>query len=172
MCGIAGILAWNDVSIDGPLQAMMDALVHRGPDDSGKFCEHSNGAVIGLGHRRLSIIDLSEAGHQPMTDPDTGAVMIYNGEIYNFQSLRRELEAKGCRFSGHGDTEVLLQALAREGERCLEELCGMFTLAFYDRRRQRLLLARDPMGIKPLYVARLPGVLLLPVNSGRSSPRA
>ena len=166
MCGIAGILAWNDASIDEPLQAMMDAMVYRGPDDSGKFCEHSNGAVIGFGHRRLSIIDLSKAGHQPMTDPATGAVMIYNGEIYNFQSLRRELEAKGCRFSGQSDTEVLLQALVADGERCLEKLCGMFTLAFYDRRRHRLLLARDPMGIKPMYVARVPGMLLFASEIG------
>ena len=160
MCGIAGILAWNDTSIDGPLEAMMDAQVHRGPDGSGRYSAHANGAVLGLGHRRLSILDVSEAGHQPMVDPDTGAVLSYNGEIYNFPSLRRELEAHGCRFRGHSDTEVLLHALVREGPRCLEKLCGMFTISFYDPRRQQMLLARDPMGIKPLYVARGPGVFL------------
>ena len=160
MCGIAGILTWNDTSIDGPLEAMMGAQVHRGPDGRGRYCAHVNGAVLGLGHRRLSILDVSEAGNQPMADPDTGCVLSYNGEIYNYQSLRRDLEARGCRFRGHSDTEVLLQALVREGPRCLEKLCGMFAIAFYDPRRQQLLLARDPMGIKPLYVARGPGVYL------------
>ena len=139
---------------------MTDAMVHRGPDDSGQCIERADGATVGFGHRRLSILDVSDAGKQPMVDPETGAVLLYNGEIYNFRALRSELEAQGCSFRGHSDTEVLLQGLVREGPAYLERICGMFAFDFYDPRQQRVLLARDPMGIKPLYMARTDGALV------------
>ena len=106
---------------------------------------------VGLGNRRLAILDLSPLGHQPMQDPATGNWIVYNGEIYNFRDVRQKLEKEGVRFSSHSDTEVVLKAYGHWGERCLSELRGMFAFGLWDGRRQRLFLARDPMGIKPLY---------------------
>jgi len=141
---------------------MMGAMVHRGPNDSGfeQVDLDRGGAVAGLGFRRLSIIDLSPAGHQPMVNPDTGDCLVFNGEIYNFQDLRRELESAGVRFRGSSDSEVLLHALSTWGDGVLPRLEGMYAFAFYRARDRRLLLARDPLGIKPLYVASLPRGLL------------
>ena len=149
MCGIAGTI--NCLGIDR-LNAMTDAQAHRGPDDRGvrEFPEER----VGLGHRRLSILDLSPAGHEPMSNPDETLWITFNGEIYNFIELRRELEQQGCEFKSQTDTEVLLRLYEREGTDCFKRLNGMFALAILDRRRKKLVLARDHFGIKPLYYYR------------------
>jgi asparagine synthase (glutamine-hydrolysing) len=133
---------------------MLDAQVHRGPDDEGLAVVVHPKATLGLGSRRLAIIDLSPLGHQPMQDPDTGDVLVYNGEIYNSPELREELEGRGHRFRGRSDTEVLLRAYESWGVDCFERLRGMFAAALWDARRRRLLLVRDHLGIKPLYYGR------------------
>jgi len=154
MCGIFGIVSREgDVSRD-VLARALKCLAHRGPDDSGTaVVECSAGAQshLGLAHTRLSIIDLSPLGHQPMQDPVSGNWIVFNGEIYNFRELRKELEAAGVEFKSHSDTEVILAAYRVWGESCLTRLGGMFAFALWDASRKRLLLARDPMGIKPLY---------------------
>ena len=132
---------------------MADRLRHRGPDAGGAWADAAAG--VALGHRRLSIIDLSEAGAQPMTSRDGRLVVSYNGEVYNAPELRAELEAAGVRFRGHSDTEVLVEACARWGVReTLARLVGMFAFALWDTRERTLTLARDQIGIKPLYWAR------------------
>lgn len=150
MCGVAGIFHYGDPArqVDkGLLTAMTRRLAHRGPDDEGFF---SDGAV-GLGHRRLTIVDLTPAGRQPMVLPEGPYAMSYNGEIYNHQQLRRTLEARGVRFRGTSDTETLLHGFAAEGPAALLPLAGIFAFAFWDGRRRRLSLARDPLGVKQLY---------------------
>jgi len=148
MCGVAGILNLDRGPVSPPvLQRMTDAIAHRGPDGVGHWIE----GHVGLGHRRLSIIDLSLAGRQPMQTADGRYVLSYNGEIYNFRALRTELQAKGHRFRSRTDTEVLLYALAEWGTAALERLNGMFAFALWDRHEKRLTLARDRYGIKPLY---------------------
>jgi asparagine synthase (glutamine-hydrolysing) len=134
---------------EGVFRAMADKLAHRGPDGAGI---HMDGA-LGLGHRRLAILDLSEAGHQPMATSDRRFVISYNGEIYNFRELRKELEAAGRTFQSRCDTEVLLRAYAQWGKKCLDRLNGMFAFAVWDREARELFLARDRYGIKPLYVS-------------------
>ena len=129
---------------------MTDAIAHRGPDGEGQWIE----GAVGLGHRRLAIIDLSPAGHQPMISADHRYVISYNGEIYNFRELRTELEAAGFWFRSRTDTEVVLHALAHWGAEALLRFNGMFALALWDRKERRLLLARDRYGIKPLYVSQ------------------
>ena len=157
MCGIFGILGRNAPVAEGLLERATRSLAHRGPDDSGNILLRESapgeaGATeIGLGSRRLAILDLSPLGHQPMHDAETGNWIVYNGEIYNFRDVRRELEQAGTTFFSHSDTEVLLKAYARWGEPCLEKFRGMFAFAIWDARRHLLFLARDPMGIKPLY---------------------
>ncbi len=154
MCGIFGILARNASIPAGVLERGTESLAHRGPDDSGTIWlrDSASGPVeIGLGNRRLAILDLSPLAHQPMHDAETGNWIVYNGEIYNFREVRRDLEQAGTAFVSHSDTEVLLKAYARWGEQCLGKLRGMFAFAIWDARRRRLFLARDPMGIKPLY---------------------
>jgi asparagine synthase (glutamine-hydrolysing) len=150
MCGIAGVLAAEG----GPgeadrraLGAALGRLCHRGPDDEGTFAD----AGLLLGHRRLSILDLSPAGHQPMASPDGRFVVTFNGEIYNYLELRAELAGAGFAFHTGTDTEVLLAAFARWGRGCLARLRGMFALALWDRRERTLFLARDRVGEKPLY---------------------
>jgi asparagine synthase (glutamine-hydrolysing) len=154
MCGICGIISPDQHEVREQVSAMMRGMVHRGPDDEG-YEEMQVGwhgpPWLGLGFRRLSIQDLSLAGHQPMNHPETGDWIVFNGEIYNFAELRRELVAEGCRFRGGSDTEVLLAALTRRGEAVLGKLDGMFAFAWFQARTRRLLLARDPSGIKPLY---------------------
>ena len=139
---------------------MMQAMIHRGPDDEGyeelPMGGDESGPVAGFGFRRLSIMDLTAAGHQPMFNSHTGDCLIFNGEIYNFRSLRAELQLRGILFRGTSDSEVLLQALSTWGEAALEKLQGMYAFAFYEAKTRRILLARDPLGIKPLYVASLP----------------
>lgn len=148
MCGIVGILNQNAAPVSpAVLQGMTDAIAHRGPDGEGLHVDR----FVGLGHRRLAILDLSSAGHQPMIAPNGGYVIVYNGEIYNFRELRRELENIGHRFRSQSDTEVVLLAYAQWGPECLQRLNGMFAFAIWDKHRQELFLARDRYGIKPLY---------------------
>jgi asparagine synthase (glutamine-hydrolysing) len=157
MCGILGIVGRNAVIGEGILERGTQSLAHRGPDDSGTILLRDSiptPVEIGLGSRRLAILDLSPLGHQPMHDAETGNWIVYNGEIYNFRDVRRELEQAGTSFVSHSDTEVLLKAYARWGEQCLVKFRGMFAFAIWDARRHCLFLARDPMGIKPLYYAR------------------
>jgi asparagine synthase (glutamine-hydrolysing) len=151
MCGITGLINLNGAPVSPViLQKMTDAIAHRGPDGEGHWIE----ANVGLGHRRLSIIDLSPAGHQPMISADHRYILSYNGEIYNFRELRTELEAAGYWFRSKTDSEVVLHALAHWGTDALLKFNGMFALALWDRREKSLLLARDRYGIKPLYYAR------------------
>lgn len=148
MCGIAGILHRNGAPAEGVrLKAMTDAIAHRGPDGEGHFVDGS----LGLGHRRLAIIDLSPLGRQPMVTADNRYLLTYNGEIYNFMELRAELTAKGYSFVSRTDSEVLLYAFAEWGLDVLRRLNGMFAFAIWDRQVQTLTIARDRYGIKPLY---------------------
>jgi asparagine synthase (glutamine-hydrolysing) len=135
---------------------MTDAVAHRGPDGEGFYTD----GAVGLGHRRLAIIDLSPAGHQPMLTADTRYALTYNGEIYNFRELRVELEGLGRHFRSRSDSEILLEAYAEWGERCVERFNGMFAFAIWDRERKSLFLARDRYGIKPLYYAFAGSVLV------------
>ncbi len=142
---------------DGVLERGTQSLAHRGPDDSGTVLLHESSpdpVEIGLGNRRLAILDLSPLAHQPMQDAETGNWIVYNGEIYNFREIRDELQKAGTSFVSHSDTEVVLKAYAHWGEDCLARFRGMFAFALWDARRHRLLIARDPMGIKPLYYAQ------------------
>src|SRR5580700_2177771 len=154
MCGIVGILARKTQIPPAVLERATLSLAHRGPDDSGTVLlkeTQPEPLEIGLGHRRLAILDLSPLGHQPMQDPVTGNWIVFNGEIYNFRELRKELEATGVEFKTYSDTEVILASYRVWGESCLTRLRGMFAFALWDTPRKRLMLARDPMGIKPLY---------------------
>jgi asparagine synthase (glutamine-hydrolysing) len=158
MCGIAGIIGRLDEPNRAALKRMSDAMLHRGPDGSGTWVSAPDNRGWGalLGHRRLSILDLSPAGAQPMVDPVTGHVVVLNGEIYNFRDLRRRLVAEGQEFQSTGDTAVMLRAIGVHGPGAVSWLRGMFAFACWDPKRRRLLLARDPLGIKPLYLARSP----------------
>lgn len=155
MCGIAGVISQDSTVVEPAVRRMMRAMVHRGPDDEGfeQFPLGGSAAVAGFGFRRLAILELSPLGHQPMVNHATGDALVFNGEIYNFQDLRRRLEGLGCRFRSSGDSEVLLHALSAWGEQAIDELDGMFALAFFHASSRRVLVARDPLGIKPLYVA-------------------
>ena len=149
MCGIAGVARTRPVEDQSVLVAMRDSLRHRGPDDAGVWWTPD--ARVGLANRRLAIIDLSSAGHQPMADGSGKAWITFNGEIYNHRDLRRELEARGHRFRTTTDTEVVLEAYAAWGVDCLSRLNGMFAFALYDVQARRLFLARDRAGEKPLF---------------------
>ena len=157
MCGIAGLVNLNGNPAESVLlRKMTDAIAHRGPDGEGIFTDRS----LGLGHRRLAIIDLSPAGRQPMQTADGRFVLTYNGEVYNFQELRAELQAMGYQFRSRTDSEVVLYAWAAWGAKALDRLNGMFAFAIWDRQEQELVLARDRYGIKPLYYVELPHTLL------------
>jgi len=158
VCGLVGIIDLRERrSVSEPvLRAMNESQVHRGPDDGGIHIEPG----VGLAHRRLSIIDLS-AGKQPLYNEDESVVVVYNGEIYNFQALRLELEAAGHRFRTRTDTEVVVHAWEEWGKRCVNRFRGMFAFALWDRNSQSLFLARDRLGIKPLYYSVLSGGQLL-----------
>ena len=154
MCGIAAIFAYdsNAPCVDeGELTAIRDHMTARGPDGAGNWFDEK--CRVGLGHRRLSIIDLSEGGAQPMLLPERQLAIVFNGEIYNYRELRAALEQRGHVFKSTGDTEVLLHLYAEHGEAMVEKLRGMFAFALWDGAKRGLLLARDPFGIKPLYVA-------------------
>jgi asparagine synthase (glutamine-hydrolysing) len=151
MCGLYGALSFTSQGIDkGLAQAMSEKVARRGPDDKGEWFD---GPVM-FGHRRLSIIDLSAAGHQPMHDTQQRYSIVFNGTIYNYPELREQLLAKGYQFQSNSDTEVILNAYACWGEQCSEKLTGMFAFAIWDRQRQSLFLARDRLGIKPLYFSQ------------------
>ena len=150
MCGIAGLIGVDGRPVSpAVLQRMTDAIAHRGPDGEGHWVDGN----VGFGHRRLAIIDLSPAGHQPMLSADQRYVLIYNGEIYNFRELRAELETHGHQFRSRTDSEVVLNALVQWGTGALDRFNGMFAFALWDRKERTLLLARDRYGIKPLYYA-------------------
>jgi asparagine synthase (glutamine-hydrolysing) len=158
MCGIAGIIGRVDDANRAALARISAAMRHRGPDGEGAWESpaDANGRGVLLAHRRLAILDLSPAGAQPMVDPVTGHVIAFNGEIYNYLDLRTGLPGEGRSISSSGDTAVLLRVLALRGAAALPDVRGMFALACWDPGARRLLLARDPLGIKPLYVARNP----------------
>jgi asparagine synthase (glutamine-hydrolysing) len=154
MCGIVGIIARNSHVSPDVLRNATSSLAHRGPDDSGTVILRESitePLEIGLGNTRLAILDLSTLGHQPMQDRETRNWIVHNGEIYNFREVRQALEKEGTQFASHSDTEVLLKAYGRWGEDCLQLLRGMFAFSIWDTRNQKLFVARDPMGIKPLY---------------------
>jgi len=162
MCGITGFFdTTHSTSKDAQLNTvtrMSDSIRHRGPDDSGAFIDAETG--IALGFRRLAILDLSPTGHQPMQSADERYVMIFNGEIYNFATLRRELEAAGHAFATRSDSEVLLTGYLHWGEAVLDKLDGMFAFCLVDRERRETFLARDPLGVKPLFLREVAGQLV------------
>lgn len=192
MCGIAAVVGADQGVVLSALAAMVGRMRHRGPDDEGlQLIQLRDGRWLGLGQRRLSIIDLSACGHQPMIGParrpdlspgpglieppSSGvaadgrrAALVYNGELYNFRALRHQLTREGARFKGDSDSEVVLHALERHGPNILARFNGMYALAFFEPRDQTLLLARDPMGIKPLYVAEAPGGVHLVASEVRA----
>jgi len=152
MCGIIGKYTLNpSPEFETRLQAGLKAMQHRGPDDQGLHIEAVEGGSLALGHKRLSIIDLSPGGHQPMHSHDGRFTIVYNGEIYNYKELREELRKLGNTFHTESDTEVLIAAWAQWGKDCLRKLTGMFAFAIFDRYSKTLTLARDAFGIKPLY---------------------
>src|SRR3954451_15853494 len=154
MCGICGLVSAERAADVEAVARMSGRLVHRGPDDDGLFCE----GQAALAARRFSIIDLAH-GHQPIENEDKSAVVVQNGEIYNYRALKRHLEGRGHRFATACDTEVLVHAYEEWGDSFLERLRGMFAIALWDKRRRRLLLARDRFGIKPLYYRHAGGEL-------------
>lgn len=161
MCGIAGLLGYRTSNMEALLRAMGETIATRGPDDSGLFVDAEAG--LGLVHRRLSVLDLSPAGHQPMHSACGRFVIVFNGEIYNHGEVRAQLEQEGtvCQWRGHSDTETLLAAVVAWGlEKTLERAVGMFALALWDRQEKRLLLARDRLGEKPLYYGWVEGALV------------
>jgi len=150
MCGICGEFRLNGSAVEAKrLQAMTNRLAQRGPDDEGVFLQTN----VGLGHRRLSIIDLSNHSHQPMQDNETDLVLVFNGAIYNYRELRRQFQDKGYRFDSEGDTEVILKAYREWGQDCPKYLHGMFAFVIWDKKKNALFMARDRFGIKPLYWA-------------------
>jgi asparagine synthase (glutamine-hydrolysing) len=156
VCGIAGIVRWNGAPVlEHEIRGMCGAIVHRGPDEEGVYL----GDGVAIGMRRLSIIDL-EGGHQPISNEDGSVWIVFNGEIYNYRELRRDLERDGHRFSTDSDTETIVHLYEDLGPRCVERLRGMFAFAIWDERRRRLLLARDRLGIKPLYYSERNGELI------------
>ena len=162
MCGFVGFIgepgALDAETLERLAARMADRLESRGPDDAGTWVSPSAG--IALGHRRLAIIDLTAAGHQPMVSASGRSVIAYNGEVYNFADIRRELEAENRQFRGGSDTEVVLEACEAWGvERAVSKFIGMFAFAFWDANARRLTLVRDRLGIKPLYWGRSGGVL-------------
>jgi asparagine synthase (glutamine-hydrolysing) len=156
MCGVCGFV--GDYSSDR-LDRMMQVIEHRGPDDHGKFWTpiHNGSLAIGLGSRRLAILDLSPAAHMPMSTPDGALTIVFNGEIYNYPALREHLEGKGYPFRSHSDTEAVLYLYQEYGADCVRRLNGMFAIALWDARHAELFLARDHFGIKPLYYTTRPG---------------
>ena len=159
MCGIAGFVGTGE---RGSLERMLAAVRHRGPDDQGIFIQQG----VGLAHARLSVVDTSAAGHQPMFSPDKSVALIFNGEIYNWRALRKECEGRGWSFTSSSDTEVLLALYALHGEDFLRDAIGMFAIALYDFKERKLILARDVAGEKPLYWTQADGALLFASELG------
>ena len=162
MCGIGGELRLDGGEPDLALMGrMLQRLARRGPDHEGVW---SDGPLL-FGHRRLSVIDLSDRSNHPMVDPELGLALVFNGAIYNYRELRRDLLARGYRFFSDGDTEVILKAYAEWGEQCVEHLIGMFAFALWNLRERSLFLARDRLGIKPLYYSHTPQAFRFASNS-------
>ena len=155
MCGFAGEIRFGGVADVGTVARMAETMSDRGPDGGGVWAS----GPIALAHRRLKIIDLSECGGQPMADPQLGLTIVFNGCVYNYPELRRDLEGEGYRFFSTSDTEVLLKAYHRWGERFVERLVGMFAFCIVERDSGRAILGRDRLGIKPLYLAEGSGSL-------------
>ncbi|MDX2281769.1 MAG: asparagine synthase (glutamine-hydrolyzing) [Saprospiraceae bacterium] len=158
MCGIAGYIDFNSGSNDQILHKMLDTLMHRGPDDAGTAVWQTPFGSIGIGQRRLSIIDLSQGGHQPMHFGELS--IVFNGEIYNYKEIKSDLEKKGHQFVSNSDTEVILHAYSEWGKQMTQRLIGMFAIVLYDHKRQEILFIRDRAGIKPLYVYSHNGLVL------------
>lgn len=156
MCGVAGAVMRDALDAERAVEAMCGQMIARGPDDGGVVTFATDGSAAVLGNRRLAIIDPSPAGHQPMADPERGTAIVYNGMIYNQRELRAELIAAGERFASDCDTEVVLKAYGRWGARCVPRLRGMFAFAVWDTRAREMFLARDRLGIKPMYYADTP----------------
>ncbi len=160
MCGICGFVIHNKTDAqdyNGILHQMADVLAHRGPDTGGHYFLNNGNCVIGLGHRRLSIIDLSKAANQPMGNEDNSVIVIYNGEIYNYKDLTRDLKANGHKFRSQSDTEAIVHLYEDSDKQCVGRLDGMFAFALWEKEKKRLFLARDRMGIKPLFYALIAG---------------
>ncbi len=156
MCGICGEVRFDGFSPSvTAVSIMADVLAPRGPDGSGVVVRGN----VGLGHRRLRILDLSDKSQQPMIDPELGLSLVFNGCIYNFRELRSELEEKGYKFFSSGDTEVILKAWHAWGEECVSRFHGMFAFVIHERDSGRVVMARDRFGIKPLYIAEVEGAL-------------
>ena len=157
MCGIVGRLNFNGAPVvRAELEAARDALANRGPDDAGIWLD----GAVGLAHRRLAILDLSPGGHQPMSDAGGNVWITYNGEVFNFRELRDELAALGHPFRTASDTEVMLAAYRQWGMACVQRFNGMFAFALWDGAQKKLYLARDRIGVKPLYCAQFAGQLV------------
>lgn len=152
MCGIVGVYDFKEKSVpQSTLKKMRESIRHRGPDGNGEFI-HNN---IALGFQRLAIIDLSEAGHQPMTNEDGSLLLIYNGELYNYLELKPELIQRGHKFHSHTDSEVILHAYEEYGEKCLDKFMGVFAFAIYNKKNKSIFIARDKFGTKPLYYTKV-----------------
>jgi asparagine synthase (glutamine-hydrolysing) len=162
MCGICGFIAKNQGRTKNwgrTLNRMTQVLAHRGPDGDGHYFTDMDGSIVGLGHRRLSIIDLSEKANQPMENEDGSVIVVFNGEIYNYEKLTKQLKERGHVFRSHSDTEVIVHLYEDLEERCVDKLDGMFAFALWDQKKGRLLLARDRIGIKPLFYVLKEGSL-------------
>jgi asparagine synthase (glutamine-hydrolysing) len=156
MCGICGEIRLDrNPASSRAVTAMAEVLAPRGPDSTGAFAQ----GRVAFGHRRLKIIDLSDAAQQPMVDPALGLTIVFNGCIYNYPELRAELEGQGYKFFSHGDTEVMLKAYHAWGPRFVDKLYGMFAFAIWERDSGRVVLGRDRLGIKPLYLAETPDMI-------------
>ena len=149
MCGIAGFIDFKNSSASSSLVEMTNSFVHRGPDGSGAELIETENATIGLGHRRLSIIDLTEFGKQPMKFNEYW--ICFNGEVYNYQEIRKELIKLGHHFTGNSDTEVILHAYAQWGSDCLQRFIGMFAFVIYNENTQNVFCVRDRAGVKPFF---------------------
>jgi len=158
MCGIAGFVDFKSQSTAEILTQMSCALAHRGPDGEGNYYNRTNSAIIGLGHRRLSIIDLSSAANQPMHYE--GLHLIFNGEIYNYQEIRQKLTGLGHVFTTHSDSEVILHSWKEWGEKCIDQWKGMFAISMYDEHSNELICIRDRGGVKPFFYYWKEGLFL------------
>jgi asparagine synthase (glutamine-hydrolysing) len=151
MCGISGLIEWGSNSGKEAVRRMTEAIHHRGPDDEGYFSDQFGDTNLHFGFKRLSIIDLSESGHQPMVDDLLSKVIVFNGEIYNYREIRKELEVAGHTFRSGSDTEVILKSYSEWGASCLDRFIGMFAFVIYDSKNKKLFGARDRMGVKPFF---------------------
>ncbi|MBI4233162.1 MAG: asparagine synthase (glutamine-hydrolyzing) [Chloroflexi bacterium] len=161
MCGICGRIQYGSLDdLGAKIEGMCQSIAHRGPDDQGTWIGQSGDAFVALGNRRLSILDLSPSGHQPMLDPEGDVALAFNGEVYNYLELREPLKAAGYQFRSTSDTEVILHAYKHWGISCVERFNGMFAIAILDRKQRQLVLLRDRLGKKPLYYYARPGLFL------------